>query len=113
MNAYERRYAESVCWTAIGGTPNSCPIAGNAGRYESIAKGASIDSEASNAANDQVRRGSFAGRMTGEARALLRSRRHSLWLGACECRVDRRAIEGRREAGDEIVDVPTQERPAT
>ena len=56
MNAYAKRYVDSVCWTAMGEAANSAPIAPNAGRYMSMANGPSIDSDASSPAKRHERR---------------------------------------------------------
>ena len=100
MNAYAIMYTDSVCWSAIGGTPNSAPMAGNAGKYMSTANGPSIDErrqQGRESPRAPMRRAAPAPPAVIVARSAL------------ERGVDRGAVVARREQRDERVDVAAQE----
>src|SRR5512132_4071669 len=98
---------------AMGEATNSLAIAGNAGRYVSTENGPSIDSAASSAASDHVLRCWVTAAVAEGSRGNDDSpSRTSGIRRAGEGGVDRRAIQCRSEAGDEIVDVAAEQHAA-
>src|SRR5438477_7996023 len=105
MNAKANRYADSVCCSAIGDAPSSRPIAGKDGKYMSTENGPSMDSAARRVASDQDRRSA----LMANAGPLRRAALAAPGVDSPGCRqgfarergIDGRAIQRRREQGDE------------